>query len=90
MKQFKYEDIHKLEANLYWFERAMISTCDPLFNDYSDNYEVEAELRKEKVIVPKNKTDTESCALVINFSNESSGHKFIDRLNAYLHKKSLI
>ena len=87
-KQFTYKNIRKLESNHYWFETAMISTCDPLFNNYGDNYEVEAELRKEKVIGSKNKTDTESCALVINFSSESAGHKFIDRLNEYLLKKA--
>jgi hypothetical protein len=87
-KQFNYQNVHKLEANQYFFEMAMISSCEPVFDSCDSNHDVEQILRKEGVLTAKNQTDTESCALVVLFSNRKSGEKFVDRLNTYLAKKS--
>jgi hypothetical protein len=71
----------------YWyFNCAMISTCDPAFNKCEDNYDVENVLRKNKVIRKGTKTDTESCALNVMFATERGGENFIKRLNKYLEK----
>jgi hypothetical protein len=89
MKKFTYKSIRDedYDGKKYWlFECGMISTCSPLFDSLEDNYGVEKILRSRKVISPKTKTDTESCALVIQFSTKKAGEKFIDRLNAYLEK----
>ena len=86
-KQFSYAAINKLDMGKYFFDCSMVSSCAPAFDDCDSNHEVEEKLRAAGVIKPQNKTDTESCALVINFSSEESGHKFIDRLNGYLQKE---
>lgn len=89
IKPFTYKNIHEMEygEHKYWlFDCSMISTCAPLLDQLEDNYEVEKLLRSRKVISPKTKTDTESCALVVMFSSQKSGEKFIDRLNEYLKK----
>lgn len=86
--QFKHSDIHKLEAGKFWFECSMISTCKPVFDKCGDNYDVEKILRRAHVLLPSNRTDTESCALVVNFSSRASGEGFINRLNNYLASKT--
>jgi hypothetical protein len=68
----------------FWFEAAMISTFPGYFEGCQSNYEVETILRKAKVIRKDNRTDTESCALLVLFSNRKSGEKFIERLNKWL------
>jgi hypothetical protein len=70
-----------------WFECAMISTCHPVFDACSDNHDVEQVLRKARVIGRHDQTDTESCALVVNFRTVSQGRAFIRRLNKYLRQK---
>lgn len=62
----------------------MISTCQPVFKQCQDNYDVEKVLRDAKVIRPPNRTDTELCALVVIFKTQKEGHDFIDRLNRFL------
>lgn len=89
-KQFGYLSLNTMNYDgrkVWWFECAMVSSCAPLFNGCDSNYEVEDLLRKAKVLDRRNQTDTESCALVVNFSSEKSGQKFIDRLNAFLVKR---
>ncbi len=86
---FYHTSIHELEPGSYYFDCAMITACKPVFDRCSDNYEVEDVLRKAKVILPQNQTDTESCALVLNFSSRKAGEAFIDRLNRYLEQKSV-
>lgn len=71
----------------FWFEAAMVSTFPGIFDHCGDNYEVEDVLRKAGVIHKKNQTDTESCALVINFKSRKSAEKFIERLNKWLDEK---
>lgn len=75
------------KPEVWWFEAAMVSTCKPLFDDCESNYDVEAKLRKAHVIRKDNQTDTESCALVVNFSSKKAGAAFVDRLNKYLEAK---
>jgi hypothetical protein len=88
MKQFSEKSLNRAEwsrSTPYWFEAAMLSTCgEEAFPGCYDNYEVEDALRKAGVIRKNNQTDTESCALVINFSSKSAGLAFIERLNKYL------
>jgi len=84
MKQFTSDSINKLNPGLFWFECAMISACSPVFADCEDNHDVEKRLRKAGVITCKNRTDTEMCALVVNFSTREAGENFIARLNNYL------
>lgn len=89
-RQFDYDDIAVMDLDSkkhYWFECAMVSTCEPVFDGCESNYEVEEVLRQAKVILPQNQTDSESCALVVQFSTPKSGEKFIDRLNAYLAER---
>ena len=71
----------------FYFECAMVSACSPVFNKCSDNYDVERELRKANVLRKNNTTDTETCALMVLFSNKKSALNFIDRLNKYLATK---
>lgn len=80
----------RCEANdcgdMIWYEAAMISTFPGVFDDCGDNYEVEDKLRKAGVIKPQNQTDTESCALVVNFSNKKSAESFGERLEKYIRE----
>mgnify|MGYP001485345927 CR=1 FL=1 len=71
----------------FYFECAMVSTCSPVFNRCSDNYDVERELRNANVLRKNNTTDTETCALMVLFSNKKSALNFINRLNKYLATK---
>ena len=87
MRKFTYNDIDELDPKNFWFECAMVSACSPVFDHCEDNHDVEAQLRGAKVLLPKNQTDTECCALVVNFSSRQSGEKFIDRLNEYLESR---
>ena len=87
-KTFRYEDVMQLDAKSWWFECAMISTCAPVFDWLSDNYDVEEELRAAGVIDATCEPDTESCALVVNFGVPEHGHAFIDRLNEYLDARA--
>jgi hypothetical protein len=89
-KQFGYLSVNDMQYDgkkVFWFECAMVSACAPLFDHCDSNYEVEDLLRKAKVLHKRNQTDSESCALVVNFSSEKSAQKFIDRLNAFLVKR---
>lgn len=87
MKLFTEASINTAPGLSPWFECAMISTCSPAFDSCSDNHDVEQVLRKAGVIRDKDRTDTECCALVLNFSTVRQGHAFINRLNRYLQKK---
>ena len=91
-KQFTYDDLNTHagrgeDGYPYWFECAMISACEPLFPEDWDNHNVQDALIKAKVI-RGGQPDSESCALVINFTSKKAGEAFIDRLNAYLVKKA--
>ena len=85
MRTFTKSDIFNIEGDLY-FSCAMVSTCSPVFDHCDDNHEVENELRAAKVLTARNQTDTESCEMVVLFSNEKSAVNFINRLNTYLEK----
>ena len=71
-------------GEMIWYEAAMVSTFRGVFDDCQDNHDVEDKLRKAGVIKAKNQTDTESCALVVNFSSMKSAEKFEERLEAYI------
>jgi hypothetical protein len=87
--QFTTGDVNMSEHGGAWFEAAMVSTCEPLFDDCDSNYEVEDKLEAAEVITKKGMaTDSESCALVVNFKSEAAVEGFIDRLNAYLVEKA--
>lgn len=75
-------------GEMIWYEGAMISTFPGVFDDCDSNYEVEDKLRKAGVIKPQNQTDTETCALVVNFSSMKSAEKFEERLEAYISENS--
>lgn len=89
MKKFAYNCVHEIDAGQFWFEAAMISTCRPVFDRFDSNYEVEGALLEAGVIQPEHgdQCDSETCALVVNFSSREQGEKFIDRLNEYLANK---
>lgn len=91
IKQFDDGNIYDLgpgnDGCRYWFECAMISTCEPLFDNCGSNYEVEEKLRKAGVLRNLD-TDTESCALIVNFKTMRSARAFITRLNKYLREKA--
>lgn len=95
-RQFESNSIGKYNYNgkTYWqFECAMVSACEPVFdskNDryHADNYSVEKQLREAKVILSTNKTNTESCALVVMFSSKQSSENFLSRLNKYLREQT--
>jgi hypothetical protein len=84
MKQFSEASICRGSNRSWFFDCAMISSCKPVFDNCSDNYDVERVLRKEGIIRRGMKTDTESCALVVMFSTKDGGQKFIARLNKFL------
>lgn len=72
-----------------WFEASMVSACQPLFDGCGSNHEVEDKLKAAGVITKEGmQTDTESCALVVNFSTVEVIEPFISRLNAYLIEKA--
>ena len=82
-------NVHKLEGEEkypYWFEAAMVDSFSPIFDSCSDNHDVEDRLRRAKVLLPSNKTDTESCALVCLFSKKASYLSFMKRFNAYIER----
>ena len=88
-KQFNYLESWDYDGKQVWtFDCAMISSCQPLFDDCDSNYDVEEKLEKAKVITKRNNTDSESCALVVRFSSQKSADAFINRLNDYLVKKA--
>lgn len=84
---FDYEDIEQSECGHWYFAAAMVSTCEPLFNECGDNYEVRDKLKKAGVIDSTVEEDSESCQLWCHFDSKADGEGFIDRLNAYLEKK---
>lgn len=89
MKVFTENHIYESESSgkyPYWFECAMVSVCRPVFDRCDSNYEVERVLRDAKVIRKNNVTDTETCALIVLFSNKKSGVNFIQRLNKFLQR----
>lgn len=71
-------------ARPFWFEAEMTSSCPGVFDDCSGNYEVEKLLREARVLLPKDVSDTETCALVVTWSTREEGLAFLDRLNEYL------
>ena len=79
-------EANKFDEDMIWYEAAMISTFPGVFDDCESNYEVEERLRKAGVIKPQNQTDTESCALVVNFSSIKSAEKFEERLEQYIQE----
>ena len=88
--QFNYQQISKIDGDYetpYFFTCAMISTCQPIFPDDWDNYKVQAELKRAKVI-RGGKATSESSQMFVEFRTRKQGEKFIDRLNAYLQKKA--
>lgn len=87
MKLFTEDAIQTAPGLQPWFDCAMISTCRPIFDACFDNHDVEQVLRKAGVIGRHDQTDTESCALVVNFRTVSEGHAFVRRLNRYLARK---
>ncbi len=84
MKQFENNSIQQIEPSYCYFDCSMIHTCQPVFDACEENYEVEKILRENGVIRKNNRTDTESCSLVVLFSNRKSGEAFIKRLNIFL------
>ena len=74
------------DGEMIWYEGSMISTFPGVFDDCDSNYEVEDKLRAAGVIKPQNKTDSESCALVVNFSSVKSADKFEERLERYIQE----
>lgn len=87
MKQFRSADVRELRPGAYWFECAMVTTCRPLFPHDWSNYEVEDDLRSHGVIADC-ETDTETSALVVNFTSREEGEAFIARLNLYLQQRA--
>jgi hypothetical protein len=85
--QFDEDDLSVSEDGV-WFSCSMVSMCAPLFDDTPDNYQVEEKLRRAGVLTAGNKTDTETCALLVLFSTRTSGLNFLRRLNKYLLKKA--
>ena len=86
MDSFGYDNIHTMKCDgktQWWFEAALSSRT--AFSDCDDNHDVEARLRRARVLLAGSKTDTETCALVVNFSSLKAGQAFIDRLNRYLN-----
>lgn len=89
MRQFSDSSLHDMQYDgktVYWFECAMCSSCPGAFDHLDDNYEVERVLREAGVILPQNETDSETCALVVNFSTKAAGLAFLERFNSYLRK----
>jgi hypothetical protein len=84
---FEITDIGEIEDG-WWFECAMVSTCAPLFDGCDSNYEVEQELKTAGVIEEGDQTDSESCALVVNFDEFHKAENFLGRLNQYLEQKA--
>ena len=92
MKKFKVSDLNKSilldkNRNHYRFSCSMIGRCKPLFDNCEDNYGVERELRKHKVILINTETDTEMCCMYVYFRNKISATNFIKKLNKYLKNK---
>jgi len=91
--EFDYEDIeegYNVENEQWFFSAAMVSTCEPLFNDCEDNYDVRAKLENAGVIDSAVEDDTESCQLWCYFNSKADGESFVDRLNEYLVKKAAV
>lgn len=87
---FTYHDIARLkdeESLSYFFTCAMISACEPLFDNMESNHDVQRELIKAKVI-RGGSADSEYCQLFVSFNTRKAGEAFIDRLNAYLAKRA--
>lgn len=57
-----------------------------MFDHLDSNYDVEALLIKEGVILPEDQPDSETCALVVNFKSVPQGYAFLVRLNSYLER----
>lgn len=86
MPRFSESSIHDLGDGSFWFECSMCSSVPSHFGDLDDNYAVEDRLRKAKVILSRNQTDSETCALVVNFSSRVAGQSFLSRLNRYIEE----
>jgi len=90
---FDYEDIEHsshYDGERWFFTAAMVSTCEPLFNECDDNYDVRAKLEKAGVIDSTVEDDTESCQLWCYFNSKADGESFVDRLNEYFVKKAAV
>jgi hypothetical protein len=87
MPLFDESDVEKSEYTGWTFNCSMVSTCEPLFNDCEDNYEVREKLIDAKVITDACEDDTESCEMWLYFKSKSTAVNFIGRLNTYLEKK---
>lgn len=70
------------------FSGAMVSTCEPLFDDCGSNYDVEKKLKSAGVIPDGALLDSESCSLVVLFKSWAQGRVFIKRFNRYLTEKT--
>lgn len=84
MKQFEKVSIQSIDPSYFYFDCGMVHTCKPTFDRCDTNYDVEAVLRKAGVIRKNNRTDTESCSLVVLFSTRKAGEAFLARLNKFL------
>jgi hypothetical protein len=91
--QFDRRDIQNLgdddeATHPWWFEAAMVSTCRPIFDDCDSNYGVMEKLTVAGVISKYDKQDSETCSLVVYFTDAAMGEAFIERLNNYLRVKA--
>jgi hypothetical protein len=80
--------VHMENRNEWFFNRSMIGSCDPLFNNCPANYTVEEKLRDAGVITDRERTDSESSALWVYFDSRGQAESFIIRLNRYLRKRA--
>ena len=69
---------------LFTMSMSCIGRFTPVFDHCDTNYEVEDMLRDAGVILPSNRTDTESALLWMTFSSVDSALNFQCRLNTYL------
>lgn len=86
-QKFTVDDIITLDdfQYSYMFDKDLTDIID-----VSSNYSVEDILRSEKVILPRNTTDTEYLSLVVLFKTHKSAVNFIERLNNFLNNKKII
>jgi hypothetical protein len=80
--------VHMEERGEWFFNRSMIGSCAPLFNNCQDNYQAEEKLREAGVITYREQTDSESSALWVYFDSRGQAESFIVRLNRYLRKRA--
>ena len=83
-KQFTTHSLTGMDDGSFFFTAAMISTCEPVFDDLDSNYDVEDRLKAAGVIDDTCVADSESCQLWVTFDSREAGVAFIQRLNTYL------